>query len=51
MLTGLNIDEYFQRSDTVNGAQTFLSDALGSTLALTNSSGSITSSCILTRLG
>src|SRR5216683_6598036 len=44
MLTGLGIDEYFQRSDPVNGTLTFLTDALGSPLALTNSSGAIATS-------
>jgi RHS repeat-associated protein len=40
LLTGLVADEYFQRTD-ISGAANFLTDALGSTLALTNSSGSI----------
>jgi RHS repeat-associated protein len=40
MLTGLGIDEFFERSDQ-NGAQSFLSDALRSTLALTNAVGSV----------
>jgi RHS repeat-associated protein len=43
LLTGLNIDEYFARTDS-NGAMNFLSDALGSTLALTDSSGAINTS-------
>jgi YD repeat-containing protein len=42
MLTGLGIDEFFQRTD-VNGSQSFVSDALGSTLALTNAAGSVRS--------
>jgi len=44
MVTGLGVDEYFQRSDQVNGTLTFMTDALGSPLALTNSSGAITTS-------
>ena len=43
LLTGLDIDEYFTRTDT-SGAMAFLSDALGSTLALTDSSGAINTS-------
>jgi len=43
LLTGLNIDEYFARTDS-NGAMNFLTDALGSTLALTDSSGAINTS-------
>jgi YD repeat-containing protein len=43
-LTGLGIDEYFQRTDSVNGPQTFISDFLNTTIALTNSSGSVTTS-------
>ena len=38
MLAGLNIDEFFVRSDN-NGTQAYLSDGLGSTLGLVNSSG------------
>lgn len=38
MLTGLGIDEYFQRTDS-SGTANFLTDALGSTVELTNSSG------------
>jgi hypothetical protein len=42
MLTGLNIDEYFQRTEPSCCAPlSYLSDALGSTLALTDSSGAI----------
>jgi RHS repeat-associated protein len=44
LLTGLGIDEYFQRSDPVNGTLTFMTDAVGSPLALTNPSGAITTS-------
>jgi hypothetical protein len=40
MLTGLNIDEYFQRTDS-GGTYDYLSDILGSTVALTSTSGSI----------
>jgi RHS repeat-associated protein len=40
MLTGLGIDEYFQRTDS-NGTADYLADALGSTLALTDSSGNL----------
>jgi len=43
LLTGLNIDEYFTRADA-SGTATFLSDALGSTIGLTNSSGAIATS-------
>ena len=38
LLTGLGIDEVFSRTDST-GTRTFLSDALGSTLALTDESG------------
>ncbi len=44
LLDGPGIDEYFARTDPVNGTQSFLGDMLGSTLALTNSSGAITTS-------
>jgi RHS repeat-associated protein len=43
LLTGLNIDEYFARSDS-GGAMNFLTDALGSTIALTDSSGAVNTS-------
>ncbi len=43
MLTGLGIDEYFQRTDA-SGASSYLTDALGSTLALANSAGSLATS-------
>jgi RHS repeat-associated protein len=39
LLTGLGVDERFARTDS-SGTANFLADALGSTLALTNSSGS-----------
>ncbi|MGC1679665.1 MAG: hypothetical protein WA740_19205, partial [Candidatus Binataceae bacterium] len=42
LLTGLNIDEFFTRSDS-NGTMAFLSDALGSTIGLTNSAVASTS--------
>jgi hypothetical protein len=40
LLTGLGIDEYFQRTDSA-GARSFLTDNLGSTLALADSAGTI----------
>ena len=40
MLTGLGIDERFQRTDSV-GARDYLIDILGSTVALTDSNGTI----------
>jgi RHS repeat-associated protein len=40
ILTGLGIDEYFQWTDS-SGAMSFLSDALGSTLALADSTGTM----------
>src|SRR5712664_5014386 len=39
LLTG-GVDEYFQRTDSA-GAQTFLTDALGSTVALADSTGAL----------
>jgi RHS repeat-associated protein len=39
LLTGLGIDERFARTDS-NGTANFLTDALGSTVSLTNGSGS-----------
>jgi len=42
LLTGLRIDEYFSRTDTATS--TFLSDALGSTIGLVGSAGSIATS-------
>jgi len=38
LLTGLGVDEYFERTDA-NGPANFLTDALGSTVALTGASG------------
>ena len=38
LITGLGIDEYFQRTDSA-GARNYVTDILGSTLALTDSSG------------
>jgi RHS repeat-associated protein len=43
LLTGLGVDEYFARTDS-NGAMAFLRDALGSTIGLVNSAGSIDTS-------
>ncbi len=40
LLTGLSIDEYFSRTDTA-GTATLLADSLGSTLALTDGSGTV----------
>ncbi|HVN90971.1 MAG TPA: RHS repeat-associated core domain-containing protein [Candidatus Binataceae bacterium] len=40
LLTGLNIDEYFSRTD-VSGQMNFLTDMLGSTLGLTDLSGTL----------
>jgi RHS repeat-associated protein len=40
LLTG-GVDEYFQRTDAVAGARNFLTDALGSTLALADSTGTL----------
>ncbi len=42
LLTG-GVDEYFQRTDSA-GARNFLTDALGSTLALTDSTGTLQTS-------
>jgi RHS repeat-associated protein len=39
LLTGMGADEYYTRTDS-SGTANFLTDALGSTLALTNGSGS-----------
>ncbi|MGO9265479.1 MAG: RHS repeat-associated core domain-containing protein [Candidatus Binataceae bacterium] len=43
MLTGLDIDEYLARTDA-SGTSAFLTDALGSTVGLVGSAGSITTS-------
>jgi len=43
LLTGLGIDEYFQRTDA-SGASSYLTDALGSTLALANPAGGLATS-------
>jgi RHS repeat-associated protein len=40
LLTGLNVDEIFRRTDS-QGPRDFVTDALGSTLALTDSAGTI----------
>ena len=42
LLTGLNIDEYFQRTDSA-GTRDLLTDALGSTWGLADSSGTLQS--------
>jgi len=42
-ITGLGIDEYFQRTDA-SGASSYLTDALDSTLALANSAGGLATS-------
>ncbi|WP_427308981.1 RHS repeat-associated core domain-containing protein [Cupriavidus sp. H39] len=44
LLTGLGIDETFTRTDSTQGTRNFVSDALGSTLALTDSAGVIKTS-------
>ncbi|WP_050982884.1 RHS repeat-associated core domain-containing protein [Cupriavidus basilensis] len=41
LLTGLALDETFSRSDTVFGARSFITDGLGSTLALTDGTGTV----------
>lgn len=43
LIPGLGVDEYFTRTDS-GGAMSFLNDALGSAIALTDSSGSINTS-------
>jgi RHS repeat-associated protein len=43
ILTGLGIDEFFTRTDSV-GARTFLADTVGSTIALTDNRGSVETS-------
>jgi RHS repeat-associated protein len=43
LLTGLGIDEYLTRTDS-GGARSFLTDALGSTLALTDTTGTVQTS-------
>jgi len=43
LLTGLSIDEYFTRTDS-GGTMSFLTDVLGSAIALANSTGSVTAS-------
>ncbi|MBF6560626.1 MAG: hypothetical protein IVW56_10065 [Candidatus Binataceae bacterium] len=42
LMTGLDIDEYFTRTDTATS--TFLSDALGSTVGLVGAGGTIATS-------
>jgi RHS repeat-associated protein len=41
-LTGLGTDEFYQRTDSVEGTVNYLTDAIGSTLALTDTNGNIT---------
>ncbi len=41
LLTGLNLDEYFQRTDSTVGTRDYLTDALGSTWGLADSSGTV----------
>jgi RHS repeat-associated protein len=43
LLTGLGIDEYFNRTDSL-GSMSFLSDDLGTTLALTDAGGNLSTS-------
>jgi len=43
LLTG-GVDEYFQRTDAAAGARNFLTDALGSTVALADSAGTVQTS-------
>ena len=43
LLTGLGIDEVYSRTD-IGGTQSFLSDALGSTIAMADSAGAIAAS-------
>jgi len=50
MLTGLGIDEYFQRTDA-SGTNSYLSDTIGSTLALTDPAGTIQTSYIYEPFG
>ncbi len=44
LLTGLRIDEYFQRTDSSNNVSTLLTDALGSTIGLVGSGQNIATS-------
>nr|WP_330218542.1 RHS repeat-associated core domain-containing protein [Cupriavidus basilensis] len=44
LLTGLGLDETFSRTDTVVGTRSFVTDALGSTLALTDGTGLVKTS-------
>ncbi len=50
LLTGLGVDEYFQRTDA-SGPANFLTDALGSTVALTGASGATLASYIYEPFG
>ena len=44
LLTGLDIDEYFTRTDSSGNLSSFLRDALGSTVGLVGSAGTIATS-------
>lgn len=44
LLTGLGVDQTFSRTDSTLGARVFVSDALGSTTALTDSTGALKTS-------
>lgn len=44
MLTGLRLDEIFSRTEAAQGTRSFITDALGSTLALTDDTGAIKTS-------
>ncbi|SFQ19559.1 RHS repeat-associated core domain-containing protein [Ralstonia sp. NFACC01] len=44
LLTGLDVDQTFSRTDTALGARSFVTDALGNTVALTDSTGTVKTS-------
>ena len=44
LLTGLGVDQTFSRTDTALGARSFLTDALGNTVALTDSTRTVKTS-------
>jgi RHS repeat-associated protein len=50
LLTGLGIDEYLSRTDS-SGASHFLADAVGSTVALTDAVGSLSTSYVYAPFG
>src|SRR5207247_5293778 len=50
ILSGLAVDELFQRTEGAI-SRTFLADALGSALALADSSGAVQTSCTYARYG